>query len=116
MIDGGVAVNNPVCVKMSFSTCKVVELLVVNPQPAIFHCLWLLDLFKMLMRGAMKFVCQYQEGLCTIRRVYFVLSIALQTYVAITQAIKEVRTGGICSNRVDYEVSDHIILLKLLKA
>ena len=36
-------------------------------------------------------------------------SIALQTYVAITQAIKEVRTGGICSNRVDYGVSDHFV-------
>ena len=42
-------------------------------------------------------------------------SIALQTYVAITQAIKEVRTGGICSNRVDYGVSDPIILLKFMK-
>ncbi|KAG0562825.1 hypothetical protein KC19_9G174200 [Ceratodon purpureus] len=35
------------------------------------------------------------------------------TYVAITQAIKEVRTGGMCSDRVDYNGYDDLLVLSL---
>ncbi|KAG0569724.1 hypothetical protein KC19_6G111600 [Ceratodon purpureus] len=35
------------------------------------------------------------------------------TYVAITQAIKEVRSGGMCSERVDYEGYDDLLVLSL---